>query len=113
MNQIKASFGYDMSQNPGLFFYPIIQTAHVLLPMDAFNYDMVLVPIGPDEDSHLRISRDIAPKFGLTKAAIIHSVFLPGLTGNKMSTSKPESAIFLSDTPKAIKKKANKSFSGG
>jgi tryptophanyl-tRNA synthetase len=113
MNQINASFGYEFCKNPGLFFYPLIQTAHVLFPMDEFKYDMVLVPVGPDEDVHLRISRDIAPKFGLNKAAIIHSVFLPGITRSKMSTSRPETAIFLSDTPKQIKKKANKAFSGG
>ncbi|GAI15927.1 unnamed protein product, partial [marine sediment metagenome] len=45
--------------------------------------------------------------------AILHSNFLPGITGDKMSTSKPNSAIFLSDDEKTIRKKIGKAFSGG
>jgi tryptophanyl-tRNA synthetase len=33
--------------------------------------------------------------------------------GQKMSASKPETAIFLSDSPKDIEKKINRAFSGG
>jgi tryptophanyl-tRNA synthetase len=113
MSAIKATYGYKMEDNPGLFFYPAIQTAHILLPLARFDYDDVLVAIGPDEDSHIRIGRDIAPKFGLKKPAIVHAVFLPGLTGEKMSASKPETAIFFEDKLKDIDKKVMKSYSGG
>ena len=72
----------------------------------------VLVPIGPDEDAHLRISRDIASRLGLRKPSVLHSLFLPGIDGEKMSKSR-NNAIYLSDSEKDIRKKVNKAFSGG
>jgi tryptophanyl-tRNA synthetase len=50
------------------------------------------------------------------KPALIHSKFLTALqgAGGKMSSSDPNSAIFMTDTPKQIKTKINKhAFSGG
>jgi tryptophanyl-tRNA synthetase len=51
-----------------------------------------------------------------THAALIHSKFFPALQGakGKMSSSNPNSAIFLTDTPKQIRSKINEfAFSGG
>jgi tryptophanyl-tRNA synthetase len=84
-----------------------------MLPQEKFNIPNVLVPIGPDEDAHIRISRDLAVRCGYKKPAILHATFLPGITGSKMSTSQPNSAIFLSDDEKTIRKKISKAFSGG
>ena len=93
--------------------YPTIQSAHILLPMESFDFKHVLVPIGPDEDSHIRVCRDIAARAGYNKPAILHMKFMPGLTGDKMSASKPNTAIFLNEPEKSVRKKANKAFSGG
>jgi len=53
------------------------------------------------------MTRDIAPKLGYYKPALIHSSFLPSLQGanSKMSASDLNSAIYLTDTPKQIKNK--------
>jgi tryptophanyl-tRNA synthetase len=62
------------------------------------------------------MTRDVAPKLGHTKPALIHSIFFPALQGakSKMSSSDPNSSIFLTDTAKQIKDKINKyAFSGG
>lgn len=62
------------------------------------------------------MTRDVAPRLGLPKPALLHSVFFPALQGakSKMSASDPNSSIFLTDTPKQIKDKINKyAFSGG
>tara|TARA_Y100000310_G_scaffold337795_1_gene425812 strand:- start:820 stop:1884 length:1065 start_codon:yes stop_codon:yes gene_type:complete len=112
-SEIKATYGYKPVNNIGLHFYPAVQSAHILFPQEKHNIKNILVPIGPDEDAHIRISRDIASRFGYKKPAILHSNFLPGITGDKMSTSKPNTAIFLNDNEKTIRKKANKAFSGG
>lgn len=66
-------------------------------------------------NSYWRIQRDIAESLGYYKAAAIHSKFLPPLTGpaGKMSASKPESAIYLHDDPKTVRKKIWQAFSGG
>lgn len=39
--------------------------------------------------------------------------FMTGLTGGKMSSSKPESAIFITDDPKEIEKKVKRAKTGG
>ena len=112
-SEIKATYGYKPVDNIGLHFYPAVQSAHILFPQEKYNIKNVLVPIGPDEDAHIRISRDLASRHGYRKPAILHANFLPGIDGKKMSTSKPNSAIFLSDDEKTIRKKISKAFSGG
>lgn len=112
LSEIKATYGYNNDDNIGLHFYPAIQAAHILYPMEYFNYDHVLVPIGPDEDAHIRICRDLASRFEYEKPSIIHSCFLPGIDGQKMSKSK-NNAIFFNDSLPIIKKKVFKAYSGG
>lgn len=115
MSTLKATYGYSMESNPGLYFYPCVQAAHILLPLekDFGSHFMTLVPIGPDEDSHIRISRDLASKFGYRKPAILHSMFLPALDGRKMSKSNPDTAIFYSDSSADVKRKIYNAFTGG
>ena len=112
LSEIKATYGYKNEDNIGLHFYPTIQAAHILFPQEKFGIKNVLVPIGPDEDAHIRISRDIARKVGYALPAILHFGFIPGIDGDKMSKSK-NNAIFLKDDDKTIKKKINMAFSGG
>ena len=112
LSEIKATYGYNMEDNPGLFFYPAIQSAHIIFPQEKFGIKNVLVPIGPDEDAHLRICRDIAGRMGYNKPAVLHARFLPGLDGEKMSKSRAN-AIFLRDDEKTAIKKINQAYSGG
>lgn len=58
------------------------------------------------------MTRDVAPKLGMHKPALIHSTFLPSLQGanTKMSASDVNSAVYLTDTPKQIKNKVNLIF---
>jgi tryptophanyl-tRNA synthetase len=112
ISTMKATYGYTDENNPGLMFYPAIQAAHVLLPQEEHGYKRVLVPIGPDEDAHLRICRDLASKEGYVSPAVLHLAFVPGTDGEKMSKSR-NNAIFLKDSPKAIREKVSKAFSGG
>lgn len=113
LSEIKATYGYKMENNPGLFFYPAVQSAHVLLPMEFFDFDFVLVPIGPDEDSHLRICRDIASRISRVKPAVLHLSFMPGIDGEKMSKSRNNTIFLFEEHEKEIAKKVNKAISGG
>lgn len=55
------------------------------------------------------MTRDVAPRIGHPKPALLHSTFFPALQGaqTKMSASDPNSSIFLTDTPKQIKSKVS------
>jgi len=115
---IKASFGFNDSNNIGSIFYTSMQAVPAFLPSVLKNRKIpCLIPLGIDQDPHFRISRDVMPKLGYDKPAIMHNVFLPPLTGakGKMSGSGAEqSAIWTTDSPKEVERKINKyAFSGG
>lgn len=112
---IKAIFGFNNETNPGAIFYSVVQSAHILLPQlpDFGGPKPTVVPIGVDQDPYMRLSRDLAEKIGMLKPSSTYHKFLPGLQGGKMSGSKPETSIFLTDTPEAAKKKVMRAFSGG
>jgi|TARA_Y100000310_G_scaffold258493_1_gene266934 tryptophanyl-tRNA synthetase len=112
LSEIKASYGYKNEENIGLHFYPAVQSAHILFPEEKFEIKNILVPIGPDEDAHIRICRDIASRARYKKPSILHLSFMSGVDGTKMSKSK-NNAIFLKEDSKSITKKINKAFSGG
>lgn len=76
--------------NAGLFTYPILMAADILL------YDVNLVPVGKDQQQHLEMTRDIAKAFNnkygeilvLPEAKISEDVkIIPGTDGQKMSKS--------------------------
>lgn len=107
---VRAVFGFTHETNIGLIFYPALQIVPSL-----FEKKRCLIPAAIDQDPYWRIQRDIAESLGYYKAAQIHSKFLPPLTGpaGKMSASKPESAIYLHDDPKTVRKKIWQAYSGG
>jgi len=110
-SEVKATFGFDNTSNIGIMFYPALQIAPTM-----FERKRCLIPAGIDQDPYWRLQRDIAESLGFFKAAQIHSKFLPPLSGpeGKMSSSIPESAIYLSDDPKTVERKIMKyAFSGG
>ena len=111
LSTVRATYGYTPDKNIGMHFYPAVQAAHVVFP-NLFGIPNVLVPIGPDEDPHLRICRDVAELLGYRKPSVIHSLFLPGIDGSKMSKSK-NNAIYLLDSEKETRKKIMNAFSGG
>jgi hypothetical protein len=55
----------------------------------------------------LRMTRDVAPRLGYQKPALIEARFFPALQGEsgKMSASDPNSAVFVNDSAKQIKDK--------
>jgi tryptophanyl-tRNA synthetase len=77
--------------NAGLFTYPVLMTADILL------YSADLVPVGKDQLQHLEMARDIATAFNhqmgeeilvLPEPRISEAVkIIPGIDGQKMSKS--------------------------
>ena len=112
---VKAVFGFEDSSNIGIIFFPAIQAAPCFLESASKGEKVpCLIPAAIDQDPYWRVARDVAPKLGYYKPAQIHSKFLPGLgKGGKMSSSLPETCIFLTDSPSAAKKKILNAFTGG
>ncbi|HYS99061.1 MAG TPA: tryptophan--tRNA ligase [Thermoplasmata archaeon] len=112
----QAVFGLQNSNNIGEIFYTSIQAAPAFLPsVEKGKPVPVLIPCGIDQDPHFRIARDVAPKLGYPKPALIHNKLLPSLLGpgGKMSASIPESSIFTTDTEAQAKRKVMNAFTGG
>lgn len=113
LSAIKAIYGFDDSTNPGLMFYPVLQAADILLPQELEGKIYTVTPIGIDQDPHLRLVRDLAPKYDYLKPTTFHVKYLHGLKGGKMSKSKHDSAITLDMDPKKAAKLVLNAFTGG
>ena len=111
----RAVFGFDSSTNIGMVFFTSMQSAPAFLPAILSGRNVpVLIPCAIDQDPHFRITRDVAPKMGYYKPALIHSRFFPSLLGlDKMSASIPETSIFTTDSPELARTKIANAFTGG
>jgi tryptophanyl-tRNA synthetase len=92
--------------NAGLFSYPMLMAADILL------YDAQFVPVGKDQLQHIEITRDVASRFNhlMGETFVLPESFIqedtkyvPGTNGGKMSKSANNIVnIFLDD--KALRK---------
>ncbi|EAU88319.1 tryptophanyl-tRNA synthetase [Coprinopsis cinerea okayama7 len=120
-NQVRATFGFNDSDNIGKIHFASIQAA----PSFSNTFPQIfgtdskvpcLIPCAIDQDPYFRLTRDIAQKLKYPKPTLLHSKFFPALQGpqTKMSASDPNSSIFMTDKPNQIKNKINRhGFSGG
>lgn len=117
MAELTAIYGEDLE--PAKIVSVLTQAADILHPeLPHFGgFKTVLVPVGLDQDPHLRLTRDIADRFsdelGFTRPAATYHKFLSGLTGGKMSSSRPESFIALTDPTDESVRKLMIAFTGG
>lgn len=114
-NEFKGAYG---EVTPGKMLAALLQGSDMLHPqLKEFEGNCpVLIPVGIDQDPHIRLTRDITKRVKEYKFIPISStyhLFMPGLTGGKMSASEPNSHIAMTDSPAQIKKKIGKAFSGG
>ena len=114
---VKSAFGFTNDYSIGQIFYTSMQAVPAVIPSVLKGKNIpCLIPLAIDQDPHFRVARDVYPKLGYYKPAIIHGMFLPPLVGaeGKMSSSESNVAILTTDTPEVVKKKINKyAFSGG
>ena len=112
MTQFKdksSKAGNDRS-TVGLFTYPILQAADILL------YQANGVPVGEDQRQHLELTRDLAQRFNskFGETFVVPEVLVVKETSRivdlqdpsaKMSKSSPSGCVFLLDENKAAEKK--------
>jgi len=115
-NEFRAVYG---EITPGKMLSGLLQASDMLHPqLQEFEGPVpVVVPVGVDQDPHIRLARDLASRIKTPKFIQISSTyhfFVPGLNGGKMSSSDPTSFIALTDDEKTVAKKVMKyAFSGG
>ncbi|MFH1210233.1 MAG: tryptophan--tRNA ligase [archaeon] len=116
-NEFKAVYG---EISPGKMNASLLQASDMFHPqLPEFEGTIpVLVPVGSDQDPHLRITRDMGQRYKDNKFIQLSSTyhkFLPALNGSgKMSSSDETSFIALTDSEKEVERKIKKyAFSGG
>ncbi|MEM3362008.1 MAG: tryptophan--tRNA ligase [Candidatus Anstonellaceae archaeon] len=100
----------------GHYICAFVQMADIFLPQsEKFGGPKnVLVPVGLDQDPHIRLSRDLAKKFGLVEPAATYHRFIKNLKGQqKMSKKDPQGLIYLCEDLKQIEKKLKNAITGG
>ena len=114
---MKAIYG---ERNIGLYVSALIQAGDILLPQheDFGGPKPTVVPVGIDQDPHLRFTRDLAQKFkGKYRFVLPSSTYhklIKGLDGSpKMSKRNPMSYFTLHEPPEMIAKKISNAFTGG
>ena len=116
-NMLRAIYG---ERQIGLYLSALVQAGDILMPQlaDLGGPKPVLVPVGADQDPHIRLARDLAAKyrneFGfIPPSAVYHRLELALTGGYKMSKRVLESGFTLDDTPNEASKRVLSAFTGG
>ena len=131
MTQFKdKSARYEENVNVGLFTYPVLMAADILL------YQANQVPVGDDQKQHLEITRDIANRFNalygkkgaegnvIEPVFAVPEVFIPKAGARVMSLLEPtkkmsksddnrNNVITLLEDPKSVEKKIKRAMTDG
>jgi tryptophanyl-tRNA synthetase len=113
----KTARGGEEAARVGLFTYPVLQAADILL------YDADRVPVGDDQRQHLELTRDLAMRFNQRygKTFVVPSAAIPAAGRGarimdlqqptaKMSKSadSPQGVVLVLDPPDAIARKVQR-----
>lgn len=104
----------------GLYLSALIQAGDILMPQleDFEGPKPTVVPVGVDQDPHLRFTRDLATKFRrkynfVLPSSTVHKL-MKSLDGSpKMSKRDPMSYFTLNEKPETIANKISNAFTGG
>jgi len=102
--------------NAGLFTYPVLQAADILL------YQADMVPVGNDQKQHLELSRNIAERFNnaYSPTFIVPEPYIPPVGARIMNLQEPtkkmsksddndKATIYITDSDEQIRNKIKRS----
>ncbi|MET1124660.1 MAG: tryptophan--tRNA ligase [Archaeoglobaceae archaeon] len=177
-SELRAVYGFESETSLARLFIPAVQAADILHPQlrEYGGPKPVVVPVGADQDPHIRLTRDVAARasifaferieggvrvrsrrgrdyvehlktlgfdakfyeehadifgnaeeieravrelevelggYAFVPPSATYHRFVTGLTGGKMSSSKPESYISLFDPPEVARRKVMNALTGG
>lgn len=115
MTQFKAKSGGQETVRVGLFTYPALMAADILL------YDTARVPVGDDQRQHLELTREIAQRFNhrYGETFVVPEAAIPRVGARVMDLQHPErkmsksvesplGTIGVADTPEEIDRKVRR-----
>lgn len=116
-NMLEAIYG---ERQIGLYMSALIQAGDILMPQlpELGGPKPVLVPVGADQDPHIRLCRDLASRYRsdfdfVPPSSIYHRLELALTGGQKMSKRAPESGFTLDDSSAEASKRIRTAFTGG
>jgi tryptophanyl-tRNA synthetase len=95
---------FGKKDNIGEYFYVCEQ----LMPCFLYKDKQCIVIAGEDQDPFFRLAREMALKMKCKEPIILYTKSVPGLDGEKMSTSGKTAPIFINDSLKIIEDKIKK-----
>jgi tryptophanyl-tRNA synthetase len=112
MTQFKDKAGGSESVRVGLFTYPVLMAADILL------YDAERVPVGDDQRQHLELARDLAQRFNhrYGPTFVVPEAEIPRVASRVMdlqhptrkmskSADSPQGTVLLLDPPEVVRRK--------
>jgi tryptophanyl-tRNA synthetase len=119
IKSIQSIFGLNEKGNIFMYDWPVYQSVaafwqaypHIFGSRPA----VCCVPHAIDQDPYFRLARDVAAKMNLIKPTSIMCTFIPPITGQdgKMSSSKADATLFLTDDKETVTKKIMTLCKGG
>ena len=94
MTQFKAKAAAQESVGDGIFQYPVLMTADILL------YQAAIVPVGEDQSQHLELARDLAQRFNSLygETFVMPATKLPAVGARIMGLDDPTTKMSKSAT---------------
>jgi tryptophanyl-tRNA synthetase len=116
-NMLRAIYG---ERQIGLYLAALYQAGDILMPQlpELGGPKPVLVPVGADQDPHIRLARDLAARYDaeygfIPPSAVYHRLMLSLSGSDKMSKRMESSLLTLDDAPKDAARKISTAFTGG
>lgn len=113
---MKAIYG---ERNIGLYLAALIQAGDILLPqLEEFGKPKpTVIPVGVDQDPHIRFTRDLAQifykKYGFVLPSSTYHKLMKGLDGSPKMSKRLMNYFTLHDKPETIAKRISNAFTGG
>jgi tryptophanyl-tRNA synthetase len=113
---MKAIYG---ERNVGLYLAALIQAGDILLPqLEEFGGPKpTVIPVGVDQDPHIRFTRDLAQifnkKYGFVLPSSTYHKLMKGLDGSPKMSKRLMNYFTLHDKPEVIAQRISSAFTGG
>jgi len=113
---MKAIYG---ERHIGLYLSALIQAGDILLPqLECFGGPKpTVVPVGVDQEPHIRFTRDIAQtfhkKYGFIPPSSTYHKLMKGLDGSPKMSKRQMNYFTLHDKPETIAERISNAFTGG